>query len=143
MMYWRDFLSDHCLFPVTGGYAYRLCKLPTSSSIYHSELNEECFSKGYLEFVGESQWFNYYRDDAEFDEGMWAERKALRYTTPAGSQWTVIEQSDPAVNDADWVFRDLVAVPESLEPGRYVLSMRWDSENSPQIWSSCSNIEIV
>ena len=117
--------------------------MPTSSSIYHSELNEECFSKGYLEFAGESQWFNYYRDEPEFDEGTWTERKALRYTTPAGSQWTVIEQADPALNDADWVFRDLVAVPESLEPGSYVLSMRWDSENSPQIWSSCSNIEIV
>ena len=128
---------------ITGGYAYRLCKLPSSSSIYHSELNEDCFSKGYLEFVGENQWFNYYREDSEFDEAMWTERKAQRYTTPTGSQWTVIEREIGGIDDADWVFRDLVAVPETLEPGQYVLSMRWDSENSPQIWSSCSNIEIV
>ena len=128
---------------ITGGYAYRLCKLPSSSSIYHSELNEECFSKGYLEFVGENQWFNYYRDDSEFEEEMWTERKALRYTTPVGSQWTVIERDISGIDDADWVFKDLVNVPETLEPGQYVLSMRWDSENSPQIWSSCSNIEIV
>ena len=74
---------------------------------------------------------------------MWTERKAQRYTTPTGSQWTVIEREIGGIDDADWVFRDLVAVPETLEPGQYVLSMRWDSENSPQIWSSCSNIEIV
>ena len=96
-----------------------------------------------MEFVGENQWFNYYRDDSEFDEGMWTERRAKRYTAPAGSHWTKIERDVAGIDDADWVFRDLVAVPETLEPGQYVLSMRWDSENSPQIWSSCSNIEIV
>ena len=96
-----------------------------------------------MEFVGENQWFNYYRDDSEFEEEMWTERKALRYTTPVGSQWTVIERDISGIDDADWVFKDLVDVPETLEPGQYVLSMRWDSENSPQIWSSCSNIEIV
>ena len=42
-----------------------------------------------------------------------------------------------------WAFRDLVAVPEDLEAGKYVLSFRWDCQNSPQIWSSCANINIL
>jgi len=42
-----------------------------------------------------------------------------------------------------WAFRDLVAVPEDLEPGQYVLSYRWDCENTPQVWNSCANINVV
>ena len=42
-----------------------------------------------------------------------------------------------------WAFKDLVEVPESLEPGEYVLSFRWDSQQTPQVWNSCANIEIV
>ena len=42
-----------------------------------------------------------------------------------------------------WAFKDLVEVPETLEPGEYVLSFRWDSQQTPQVWNSCANIEIV
>jgi len=38
---------------------------------------------------------------------------------------------------------DKLQVPATLTPGRYVLSFRWDCEQTPQIWSSCSDIEIV
>jgi len=37
---------------------------------------------------------------------------------------------------------DQLKVPD-LQPGRYVLSFRWDCEQTPQIWSQCSDIEIV
>jgi hypothetical protein len=37
---------------------------------------------------------------------------------------------------------DQVKVPD-LQPGRYVLSFRWDCEQTPQIWSQCSDIEIT
>jgi hypothetical protein len=37
---------------------------------------------------------------------------------------------------------DEVKVPD-LQPGRYVLSFRWDCEQTPQIWSQCSDIEIT
>jgi hypothetical protein len=37
---------------------------------------------------------------------------------------------------------DKVKVP-NLQPGRYVLSFRWDCEQTPQIWSQCSDIEIT
>ena len=39
--------------------------------------------------------------------------------------------------------KDLVEVPETLEPGEYVLSFRWDSQQTPQVWNSCANIKIV
>jgi len=42
-----------------------------------------------------------------------------------------------------WSLMDQVWVPEDLPPGRYVLSFRWDSERTPQVWNSCSNIKIV
>jgi len=37
---------------------------------------------------------------------------------------------------------DQLKVPD-LQPGRYVLSFRWDCEQTPQIWSQCSDIEIA
>jgi len=37
---------------------------------------------------------------------------------------------------------DKVKVPNLL-PGRYLLSFRWDCEQTPQIWSQCSDIEIT
>jgi hypothetical protein len=36
---------------------------------------------------------------------------------------------------------DTVAVPDS--PGEYILSWRWDCEQSPQIWSNCADIIIA
>ena len=105
-------------------------------------MSEECFSRGYLKFAGQNQWVNYYTGYNYFDSSKWTEQKALRYTTPTGLQWTVIKPGR-VVKGEKWLFADLVAVPESLEIGQYVLSMRWDCQNTPQIWSACANIEIV
>ena len=38
---------------------------------------------------------------------------------------------------------DQLKVPSHLTPGDYVLSFRWDCEETPQIWAQCSNIKIV
>ena len=38
---------------------------------------------------------------------------------------------------------DQVEVPKDLETGDYVLSFRWDCEQTPQIWSGCSSIRLV
>ena len=38
---------------------------------------------------------------------------------------------------------DEVEVPAELAPGDYVLSFRWDCEQTPQIWTTCANINIV
>ena len=42
-----------------------------------------------------------------------------------------------------WGFKDFVQIPENIEPGAYVMSFRWDSQKTPQIWSNCANIEVV
>jgi len=38
---------------------------------------------------------------------------------------------------------DRVQVPADLPAGDYLLSFRWDSEQSPQIWSNCADVTIV
>lgn len=38
---------------------------------------------------------------------------------------------------------DEVKVPADLEPGDYVLSWRWDAEQSPQIWQNCADVTLV
>ena len=43
----------------------------------------------------------------------------------------------------DWTLMDELMVPENLEPGEYVLSFRWDCEQTHQVWNACSSIRIV
>jgi len=49
----------------------------------------------------------------------------------------------PTRADFQWTLMDEVVVPADLVPGDYVLSFRWDCEQTPQIWNSCSDIRIV
>ena len=42
-----------------------------------------------------------------------------------------------------WTLMDELQVPEDLDSGDYVLSFRWDCEQTPQVWSTCSTIKIV
>ena len=48
-------------------------------------------------------------------------------------------------NEGDFMFSmvDKLKVPDSLVPGTYVLSWRWDCEQTPQVWNSCADINIV
>jgi len=43
----------------------------------------------------------------------------------------------------DWSIVDRVVIPKGLEPGKYVLGWRWDSEQEPQVWANCADIELV
>jgi len=38
---------------------------------------------------------------------------------------------------------DQVNVPMDLEVGEYVLSFRWDCEQTPQVWTQCADITVV
>jgi len=38
---------------------------------------------------------------------------------------------------------DKVQIPEDLESGLYVLSFRWDCEQTPQVWNTCSNVNLI
>jgi len=37
---------------------------------------------------------------------------------------------------------DKVMVPKDLAPGQYVLSFRWDTEQTPQVWNTCASIAL-
>ena len=64
-------------------------------------------------------------------------------TTPEGSEWAKVHLPSELLGSKNWAIKDLVEVPENLEPGEYVLSFRWDCQQSPQVWNSCANIQIV
>jgi len=38
---------------------------------------------------------------------------------------------------------DKVQVPVDLIPGEYVLSFRWDTEQTPQVWANCADITVT
>jgi len=117
-----------------GGYSYRLCKIPAGGL---SGVTEACFKAGTLDFSGDVQWTY-----VTSTNGPWVESTAVRTregTFPAGSQWT-------KVPNPGWTFKmmkDLVAVPADIPTGSYILSFRWDSERTPQVWNGCSLVDIV
>ena len=38
---------------------------------------------------------------------------------------------------------DQVQVPAGIEPGEYLISWRWDSDQTNQIWQNCGDVTIV
>jgi len=38
---------------------------------------------------------------------------------------------------------DKVVIPADIEAGDYLLSWRWDAEQSPQIWQNCADVQIA
>jgi len=137
-----------------GGYAYRLCRVPQGQ---YWKVTEDCFQQGHLNFSEQTAdpwtgkktswiyWHPWVADPELFEYG-WIpmELKTTKTgTTPAGSEWAKVNLPKDLSTDDMWLFKDLVEVPETLEPGDYVLSFRWDCLESPQIWNACANIEIV
>ena len=132
-----------------GGYNYRLCKMPSIGKI---GLTEECFKRNILKFA---ENVTYWRDSTDY----WKD-------PPTDLSWQTEEKTDVIVEDyltgpylerSAWryqgpidydgyverFYKDLVVVPENIEPGEYVLSWRWDAATAPQVWVSCANIKIV
>merc|ERR1711936_430562 len=124
-----------------GGYSYRLCKMPQEGI---SQLTEECFQQNPLEFAGEDQWVQY---KADRKTGIRTGMRALQTTEgtfPEGSMWRANQIRPDAGDDYEHgIIFDNIKVPTNLERGEYVLSFRWDSLCSPQVWNSCANIQIV
>ena len=52
-----------------------------------------------------------------------------------------IEVEDPTISFPFSII-DKVKIPENLEPGEYVLSFRWDCEQTPQVWNTCASIRL-
>jgi len=126
-----------------GGYAYRLCKV-NDGKVW--EVTEQCFQNGHLNFYGDTTWiyFNPYPKDFNLANFKAQPIKTTTIgTTPPGSQWAKVNLWKKPHKPQEWAIKDLVEVPASLAPGQYILSFRWDSLRSPQVWNTCSNVEIV
>jgi len=125
-----------------GGYSYRLCKVPAGGI---AKVTEKCFQDGHLDFVGDKTWIQDLKD-TDFNPENWKSQDAVRtmtVTNPHGSEWTKIVLPRKPKNGDHYAFKDLVAVPENLELGEYLLSWRWDTERVAQVWASCAKIQIV
>ena len=109
-----------------GGYQYRLCRMPQGGI---SEVTEECFQQQPLDFVGSEQWVVYIKDK---NTGHRSEVEALQTregTFPAGSMWRanpVLPHMEEGGSDdyGRGHIIDSVKIPDTLEPGEYVLSFR-------------------
>jgi len=129
-----------------GGYSYRLCKMPHGGV---EDLTEECFQENQLDFVGDKQWVIYHNPghwDDEREEV--TAKRTTEGTYPPGSMWTANpiyphQEEGGSKDRGHGHIIDVVHVPNDLEHGDYVLSFRWDSKCSPQVWTSCANIKIV
>ena len=135
-----------------GGYTYRLCKIPIDEwgNKRKEELTEECFIKNILKFAeNKTYWRNSWQwwespNQTNFSDE-WQEEPKTDLTVgtyPEGSAWRYQGPIDYE-NFTERFYKDLVVVPEDLELGEYVLSWRWDAATAPQVWVSCSSIEIV
>ena len=106
-----------------------------------------------MQFEGADNWLLLLEDEGEGLDTVSAAIKqtAIRTTEgthPQGSEWTTQNWSEiyDLFGDEDnkpYGLKDMVRVPESLEPGDYVLSFRWDCQKTPQIWQTCANVQIV
>ena len=118
-----------------GGYAYRLCKVPAAGI---SRVTEQCFQNGHLKFAGPYTWSANLLAGSE-----WQRSFAVRTNDIKGNPWNRVNLQPHWHDDDDWALKDFLHVPTSLEKGRYILSFRWDSQGTPQVWNSCANIDIV
>ena len=38
---------------------------------------------------------------------------------------------------------DEIVIPADLVPGKYVMSWRWDAEETAQVWQNCADVVIA
>lgn len=141
-----------------GGYAFRLCPVATGARDADGRLEESCFAKHYLNFSAAHPNTSIL-DTTGATITTFPAIRVTRGTSPAGSQWTrnpvplevgMSAPIPPPLTDIlvgrgpfPFTIQDVVDVPASLPLGHYVLSWRWDAEQTKQVWSHCSDIEVV
>ena len=65
-------------------------------------------------------------------------------TVSAGAGGGCTQEQSQAWHDKfNFNIMDQVRVPKDLTPGEYVLSFRWDCEQTPQVWTQCSDITVT
>jgi len=128
-----------------GGYTYRICPVG-------SDLSEACFQRNVLPFTGDTQQI------LDVSGKVVSTIPAIRTnhkTNPEGSVWTRnpiptekgASAPIPGLPDVYgrgpffYSIQDKVIVPK-VPSGEYVLSWRWDAEQTKQVWSHCSDVTI-
>jgi hypothetical protein len=78
------------------------------------------------------------------EEGAWLLRP-LAYPEPLPNTHGFGHNNSTKVEDGfhDYSVVDTVAVPAGLAPGDYLLSWRWDCEQTTQVWQNCADIRIT
>lgn len=154
-----------------GGYYYRLCKLPDDGSAITEKCFQETPLRfvGQTRF----RWNGDPTTDEEIDNvfvsvgtfppgSRWAMNPVPRNdTAQTGTSFApkcnetctgCTTGSDPACMTCrctgEWGVRNLeivdnLALPWMLPAGNYVLGWRWDTEESNQVWTSCSDVTIT
>eukprot|EP00937_MAST-01D_sp_MAST-1D-sp2_P002778 g2778.t1 len=133
-----------------GGWAFRLARADADGGA----LSETSFQAGHLAFAGDTQRIV---DAAGRVVATIPAVRTAAGTWPAGSTWTrnpfPMERGTitpiPSLPNVygrgpfNYSVVDSVAVPANLAPGRYVLSWRWDAEQTKQVWAHCSDVLVV
>jgi hypothetical protein len=142
-----------------GGWSWRLC--PKSASV-----TEACFQENVLDFADANQTLRFTdgRDVViparHTQDGKWARnpvpaaleemrRKIVNGTNDLQSPFTGDAFQFPmpieGLIPSKWDFSvvETVIIPESIAPGDYLLSWRWDCELSRQVWLNCADITVV
>ena len=131
-----------------------MCKTPEKGI---QDLTEECFQNGHLQFAGDTQYVEYHRDRFSGYKTEFVANRTTKGTFPPGSMWTALPVIPQSVRNVacgegelstcdDYRFGhviDNIKIPTSLEPGDYVLSSRWDTKCTPEVFSFCANIRIT
>jgi len=81
-----------------------------------------------------------------FDYGLWDEKctHGTQFPPPAPGLFGYGQQPPPFYSPTfAFSIVDQLVVPDDLAPGDYVLSFRWDCEQTSQVWNQCANIKIV
>jgi len=153
-----------------GGYSYRLCKVPPEGIIGVTEecfQNTPLKFEGDKQWVqfGEDESTRFEFPAVRTDKGttpygsQWTKnpipaciggKGGYRYkdgACPEGLQFTPPREDlfgfGINVNHTEtfkFSIIDQLIVPRTLDEGDYVLSFRWDCEQSPQVWNTCASI---
>ena len=94
----------------------------------------------YIQPEGDEKWIKTNLPQA--NTGTWPQGSMWR--SVSNLRWAVDAKTMPEALRAKRVsVKDYVKIPRKLPKGDYVLSWRWDTERSNQVWATCSNIKIV
>jgi len=154
-----------------GGYSYRLCKLPEegrkglTEECFQQTPLRFVGDKQWVQY-GEDKSTRYEFSAVRTDQGttppgsQWTKNpipacngldggfhdehcvNGTQFPPPGPSLFGFGVHPNDVNNPFPFSIIDQVYIPKNLEPGKYVISFRWDCEQTPQVWNTCANINL-